>query len=149
MKTWLSNSILMIIFILWHLYCEDITLERQYSKILIFVSSEKYGFSRLLFLSFFPCFFSKCLKNVILLQSGKKKREKKIQKSLCFTWQSVFLTGWASESQGGLCANKQGLIFVSVPEKNDMFLWDLSVRVFAWARKHRHKYTYFFSDVLP
>lgn len=134
----------MTVFIFSYLRYEDIKLGRQDSKILTCVFSERYGFGWFAFLVIFSVFFffPKCLEkcNIITVRTKKKK---KFQKSLCFTWQSG---SWLGEhlNHTAVFVQINMVWFLWVSQKNEMFLRDLSVYVFAWARKHRHKYTCFF-----
>ena len=86
--------------------------------------------------------FPSVLQNIYYCYSQKKKDKKYSEEPECFAWQSLCGIGWVSESHGGLCANKQGLILLGVLEK-----WNVSVRFFypclCWARKRRHKCTCF------
>lgn len=114
----------MTVFIFSYLRYEDIKLGRQDSKILTCVFSERYGFEWFAFLvifSVFFFFFPSVQKNVILLQSGKKRTpKKKISEEPVFYMAKWILTGRAFESHSSLCANKHGLISLTVPEKRNV-----------------------------
>lgn len=110
----------MTVFIFSYLRYEDIKLGRQDSKILTCVFSERYGFGWFAFLVIFSVFFffPKCLEkcNIITVRTKKKK----ISEETVFYMAKWILTGRAFESHSSLCANKHGLISLTVPEKRNV-----------------------------
>lgn len=145
-KTWVSNSILIAISILWHTYGEHIELRSQYFKILTLTFSERYGLGWFAFLVILFCFLpsvKKCNTVTVRKKDQKYSEEPVFYMANTFSWLDVHLNHMAVFVQ----INKD-LIFPECSRKMKHFCENyLSMSVLE--QENTDTNTHAFSVVLP